>query len=51
MNNRMQTPVIPQKVPACSLPASARLWLENFLFLTSTTTALLLLLLLKGEFT
>jgi uncharacterized membrane protein len=33
----------------CSLPASARFWLENFLFLTST--AAVLLLLLKREFT
>jgi hypothetical protein len=35
MNNRMQTPVIPQKGPACSLPALARFWLKNFLFLVS----------------
>jgi hypothetical protein len=30
---------IPQKGPACSLPASARFWLENFLFLASTAAA------------
>jgi hypothetical protein len=39
MNNQTQTPVIPQKGLACFLPASARFWLENFLFLTSTTAA------------
>jgi hypothetical protein len=39
MNNQTQTPVILQKDPACSLPASARFWLENFLFLTSTAAA------------
>jgi hypothetical protein len=30
---------IPQKGPACSLPACARFWLENFLFLASTAAA------------
>jgi hypothetical protein len=39
MNNQTQTPAIPQKGPACSLPASARFWLENFLFLASPTAA------------
>jgi hypothetical protein len=39
MNNWMQTPVIPQKGPACSLLGSARFWLENILFLASTTAA------------
>jgi hypothetical protein len=39
MNNRIQTPVILQKGPVCSLPASARFWLENFMFLTFTTAA------------
>jgi hypothetical protein len=28
-----------RKDPACSLPASARFWLDNFLFLTATATA------------
>jgi hypothetical protein len=31
--------LIPQKDPACSLPACAKFWLENFLFLTSTAAA------------
>jgi hypothetical protein len=39
MNNWTQTPVILQKGPACSLPASAMFWLENFLFLASTIAA------------
>jgi hypothetical protein len=39
MNNQTQTPVIPQKSPACSLPATARFWLENFMFLASTIAA------------
>jgi hypothetical protein len=39
MNNRTQTPVIPQKGRACSLPASARFLLENFLFLASAIAA------------
>jgi hypothetical protein len=39
MNNQTQTPVILHNGSVCSLPASARFWLENFLFLASTTAA------------
>jgi hypothetical protein len=39
MNNQTQTPVIPQEDPVCSLPASARFWLKNFLFLAFATAA------------
>jgi hypothetical protein len=51
MNNWMQTPVIPQKGPACSLPASTRFWLENFLFIASTTIAAAAAAAAKGELT